>query len=219
MSISEAVLRDTIEQIIRQQLQERYVVSNQQDSGIPVGISARHVHLSRADLDELFGKGYELHIKKELMGGQYAAEECVTLVGTNLRVIENVRILGPVRSKTQVEISKTDAIRLGVNAPIRESGNVAGSAPITIVGPRGALFLKEGCIIAKRHIHMSPADAKKYNVSDNDIVAVKLPGIREGILKNVQVRVDDSFQLQMHIDTDEANAMGVKCNQKVELLK
>ena len=117
---------------------------------IPVGISARHVHLSQADLETLFGKGYELHKKKDLMGGQYAAQECVTIIGTKLRAIENVRVLGPVRKQTQVEVSATDAVRLGVKAPVRLSGDLAGSAPVTLVGPKGAIYLKEGCIVAKR---------------------------------------------------------------------
>lgn len=126
---------------------------------VPVGVSARHVHLTQEHVEVLFGEGYHLTKKKELMGGQFASNELVTIVGLKLRAIENVRILGPVRKKSQVEISSTDAIKLGVKAPIRESGNVAGSAPIALVGPKGALYLKEGCIVAKRHIHMSPKDA------------------------------------------------------------
>ncbi|NLM13365.1 MAG: phosphate propanoyltransferase [Epulopiscium sp.] len=216
----ETSLLEIIEKVIREQLEESKENSGiQSDLAIPIGVSARHVHLSKEDLEILFGKGYELHPKKELMGGQYAAQECVTVVGVNLRVIENVRILGPVRSKTQVELAKTDAIKLGVNAPIRESGDVKGSASVTLVGPKGAIFLKEGCIIAKRHIHMNPYDAKRLGVKDNDIVKVRIEGERQGILENVQVRVDDSFRLEMHIDTDEANAMGIKCNELAYLIK
>ena len=123
---------------------------------VPVGVSARHIHLTQEHVEALFGPGYQLTKKKELMGGQFASNETVTIVGLKLRAIENVRILGPVRSKSQVEVSATDAIKLGVKAPIRESGNVAGSAPIAVVGPKGAIYLNEGCIIAKRHIHMPP---------------------------------------------------------------
>lgn len=126
---------------------------------VPVGVSARHVHLTQEHVDILFGEGYKLTKKKELMGGQFASNEQVTIVGLKLRAIENVRILGPVRKASQVEIASTDAMKLGIKAPIRESGNIAGSAPIALVGPKGAVYLKEGCIIAKRHIHMSPADA------------------------------------------------------------
>ena len=132
---------------------------------VPVGISNKHIHLSQADVETLFGPGYQLTKKKELMGGQFAANECCTIVGLKLRAIENVRVLGPARKATQVEISQTDARKLGVNVPVRESGDVAGSAPIAIVGPKGAVFCKEGCIIAARHIHMSPADAAKAGVS------------------------------------------------------
>lgn len=176
---------------------------------VPIGISARHVHLTREHIDRLFGTGYQLHKKKELMGGQYAAEETVTLVGTKLRAIENVRILGPERKASQVEVARTDAIRLGLNPPVRESGNIAGSAPIALVGPKGVLYLEEGCIIAKRHIHMSPADAKKFGVKDGYTVKVRFDNGRGGVFEGVQIRVDDSFTLEMHIDTDEANGLGV----------
>lgn len=179
------------------------------ENKIPIGVSARHVHLTREHVDILFGKGYQLHKKKELMGGQYAAEECVTLVGTKLRAIENVRILGPERKASQVEVARTDAIRLGLNPPVRESGNVAGSSPIALVGPAGVVYLKEGCIIAKRHIHMSPADAQKFGVKDGDTVKVRFANGRGGIFEEVQIRVDQSFTLEMHIDTDEANGLGV----------
>ena len=140
---------------------------------VPIGVSARHVHLTQADLEVLFGPGYQLTKKKELMGGQFASNELVTIVGLKLRAIENVRILGPCRSKSQVEISATDAIKLGVKAPVRESGDIAGSAPIALVGPKGALYLQEGCIVAARHIHMSPADARAAGVHDGDYVSVK----------------------------------------------
>lgn len=176
---------------------------------IPIGVSARHVHLCREHIDILFGKGYQLNKKKDLMGGQYAAQECVTLVGTKLRAIENVRILGPERKASQVEVAKTDAIRLGVNPPIRESGNLKGSAPIALVGPKGAVYLEEGCIVAKRHIHMSPADAGRFGVTDGQTVKVRFDSDRGGTFEDVQIRVHDSFTLEMHIDTDEANGLDV----------
>lgn len=199
-----------VEQITRQVVERLHGLGGfESENKIPIGISARHVHLSREHVDILFGKGYQLHKKKELMGGQFAAEECVTLVGTKLRAIENVRILGPERKASQVEVARTDAIRLGLNPPIRESGNIAGSAPIALVGPAGVIYLKEGCIIAKRHIHMAPADAKKFGVKDGDIVKVRFANGRGGIFEEVQIRVDESFTLEMHIDTDEANGLGV----------
>lgn len=186
---------------------------------VPVGVSARHVHLSRGDVETLFGKGHELTKKKELMGGQYAAEECVTLVGIKLRAIENVRILGPVRKQSQVEISATDSIKLGIKAPIRESGDVKGSAPIALVGPKGVIYLKEGCIIAKRHIHMSPADAKAAGVKNGETVSVKAENERGTVFNHVTIRVEESYTLEMHIDTDEANAACIKTGNTVTIIK
>ena len=185
---------------------------------VPIGVSARHIHLTQEHVEVLFGKGYQLTKKKELMGGQYASNETVTIVGIKLRAIENVRVLGPVRKQTQVEISPTDAIKLGVKAPIRESGNVAGSAPIAVVGPKGALYLKEGCIIAMRHIHMSPRDAMAAGVHDGDIVSVKADNERGTIFNHVKIRVDDSFTLEMHIDTDEANAAKIATGDTVRII-
>ena len=186
---------------------------------VPIGVSARHIHLTQEHVETLFGPGYQLTKKKELMGGQFASNEVVTIVGVKLRAIENVRILGPVRSKTQVEISATDSITLGVKAPIRESGNVEGSAPIAIIGPKGAIYIKEGCIIAKRHIHMSPADAKAAGVTDGQVVSVKADNERGTIFNHVQIRVDDSFTLEMHIDTDEANAARIRTGDTVRIMK
>lgn len=176
---------------------------------VPIGISARHIHLTQEHVEALFGTGYQLTRKKELMGGQFAANEQVTIVGTKLRAIENVRVLGPVRKKSQVEISKTDTYKLGVNAPVRESGRVEGSAPIAVVGPKGVIYLEEGCIVAKRHIHFAPSDAAKTGLQDGDVVSVKVDNERGTVFNNVQIRVDESFTLEMHIDADEANAAGL----------
>nr|WP_294494521.1 phosphate propanoyltransferase [uncultured Mediterraneibacter sp.] len=185
---------------------------------VPIGVSARHIHLTQEHVEVLFGKGYQLTKKKELMGGQFASNETVTIVGIKLRAIENVRVLGPVRKQTQVEISATDAIKLGVKAPIRESGNVAGSAPIAVVGPKGAIYLDEGCIVAMRHIHMSPRDAMAAGVHDGDIVSVKADNERGTIFNHVKIRVDDSFTLEMHIDTDEANAAKIVTGDTVRII-
>lgn len=186
---------------------------------VPVGVSARHIHLTKEDVETLYGEGYELTKKKDLMGGQYACNECVTIVGLKLRAIENVRILGPTRKASQVEISATDAIKLGVKAPIRESGDVKGSAPIAIVGPKGVLYLKEGCIIAMRHIHMSPEDARQAGVVNGQEVSVKVDNERGTIYNHVKIRVDPSFTLEMHIDTDEANAAKIGCGNKCVIIK
>lgn len=186
---------------------------------VPVGVSNRHIHLSQADVETLFGAGHQLTKKKELMGGQFACEECCTIVGLKLRAIENVRVLGPARKATQVEISYTDARKLGINVPVRESGDTKGSAPIAIVGPKGAIYLNEGCIVAARHIHMSPSDAAKAGVCDGDYVKVRVENERGTTFENVKIRVDESFTLEMHIDTDEANASDIKQGDKVAIVK
>ena len=184
----------------------------------PIGVSARHIHLTQEHVEVLFGEGYQLTKRKELMGGQFAANEQVTIVGLKLRAIENVRVLGPVRSKSQVEISATDAIKLGVRAPIRLSGDMEGSAPIAVVGPKGVIYLDEGCIIAKRHIHMAPKDAIAAGVRNGDIVSVKADNERGTVFNHVQIRVDESFTLEMHIDTDEANAAKISTGETVTII-
>ena len=185
---------------------------------VPVGISARHIHLTQEHVEKLFGKGYQLTKKKELMGGQFASNEQCTIVGLKLRAIENVRILGPVRSASQVEISATDARTLGVKAPTRQSGDTKGSAPIALVGPKGAIYLEEGCIVAARHIHLCPEDAKAAGLKDNDFVTVRMGNERGALLDNVKIRVDESFTTEMHIDTDEANACQVKQDELAAIM-
>ena len=182
-------------------------------TAVPIGVSARHAHLTQEHVERLFGAGRALTPKKELMGGQYAAWECVTIVGTKLRAIENVRVLGPARKVSQVEVSRTDAIRLGINPPVRDSGDLRGSSPIALIGPCGAVYLEEGCIIARRHIHMNREDAVRFGVSDGDTVKVGFRTGRAGIFEDVGVRVDDSFTLEMHIDADEANSLGISDKQ------
>ncbi|MCI8281673.1 MAG: phosphate propanoyltransferase [Lachnospiraceae bacterium] len=204
-----------IEQITRLVMEMLRPEGNKEGFMVPVGVSARHVHLTQADVETLFGSGYELTKKKELMGGQFASNEQVTIVGTKLRAIENVRILGPVRKASQVEISQTDAMKLGVRAPLRDSGDTKGSAPIAIVGPKGAIYLEEGCIVARRHIHMSPKDARAAGLKDKDVVSVSAANARGTTFEEVLIRVDDSFTLEMHIDTDEANASGIKTGDAV----
>lgn len=173
---------------------------------IPIGVSNRHVHVSRADLDTLYGKEYALIHKSELgQPGQFAANETVTLKGPK-GTFEHVRILGPVRSQSQVEISKTDSFRLGVKAPIALSGHLQGTPGITLIGPRGTVELTCGVIIAKRHIHMTPAQAAARHLKDGQIVDVETFGERRGILGDVIIRVSDTAGLEMHIDVDEANA-------------
>ena len=179
---------------------------------IPIGISNRHIHLSQGDLEKLFGEGYELtNIKNLLQIGEFAAGETVTVKGPKGN-LEKVRILGPVRSATQVEISKTDGFKLGVDAPVRQSGQVDGTPGCILVGPKGEVEIKEGVIIADRHIHMSPDDAKAFDVKDGDRVSIHIDGVRELTFHNILVRVKSNFVLEFHIDTDEANACLVKNN-------
>ena len=172
---------------------------------IIVETSARHVHVTQEDLEVLFGKGAQLSVKKELsQPGQFASNEKVNLVGPK-KEIAGVSILGPVRPATQVEVSFTDARTLGVDAPLRESGNVEGTPGLKLVGPAGELEIKEGVIVAKRHIHMTPEDAKEYGVENGQIVSVKIDSARSAVLGDVVIRVSPKFKLAMHIDTDEAN--------------
>jgi putative phosphotransacetylase len=185
---------------------------------VPIGVSARHIHLTQEHVEALFGPGFQLTKKKELMGGQFASNQTCTIVGLKLRAIENVRILGPVRKASQVEVSATDAIKLGMNVPIRESGDTKGSAPIAIVGPKGAIYLNEGCIVAQRHIHMAPKHAQAAGVKDGYFVSVKADNERGTIFNNVKIRVDESFTLEMHIDTDEANACQINQDDLVTII-
>lgn len=178
---------------------------------VPVEVSNRHCHLTRETFEILYGKGKELTLLRELsQRGEFAAQETVTLVGPNMRSIEGVRILGPFRKFDQVELSFTDGFYLGMELPVRLSGDVAGSAPITIVGPKGSVMLKEGAIRAMRHLHASPEEAKQLGLKDGDRIAIEVAGPIGVVFQNVVVRVSPNGRLAFHIDTDEANAAGVK---------
>lgn len=185
-----------------------------------VETSARHVHVTQQDLETLFGEGYELHVKKMLsQPGQFASEERVTVVGAK-KELANVSILGPVRKATQIELSLTDARSIGVNAPIRESGDLEGAGTCKLVGPKGEVTVENGVIAAKRHIHMTPADAEEYGVKDKDEVSVKLSTDGRSLtFGDVVVRVSDKFALAMHIDTDESNAACAGSGTVGELIK
>lgn len=173
---------------------------------VPIGVSNRHIHVSRADLDILYGKDYALTHKSELgQPGQFAANETVTLQGPKGK-FNHVRILGPIRKQSQVEISKTDSFRLGIKAPIALSGHLQGTPGITLIGPKGTVQLSHGVIIAERHIHMTPTQAEARHLRDGQMVNVKTFGERQGVLGDVIIRVSDTAGLEMHIDVDEANA-------------
>ena len=186
-----------------------------------VEISARHVHLSQADLETLFGEGYELTVKKMLsQPGQYACEERVKVVGAKSE-FPAVSILGPVRKETQVELSLTDARSIGVQAPVRESGDLEGSGSCKLVGPKGEIEIEKGVIAAKRHIHATTKDAEEKGVENGQIVSVEIPTAngRNLTFGDVVVRVSDSYALAMHIDTDEANAAGMAPNTMGTVIK
>ena len=184
-----------------------------------VETSARHVHVTEKDLETLFGAGYQLTKKKDLsQPGQYACVERVDVVGPK-KTLSGVSILGPCRNATQVELSLTDARSIGVVAPIRESGDIAGSGACKLVGPCGEVELTEGVIAAKRHIHMTPADAETFGVKDKDTVSVKIDGGDRALtFGEVVVRVSDKFALAMHIDTDEANAARISTGMKATIV-
>lgn len=188
-------------------------------SEIAVGVSNRHLHLSLTDMNILFGEGYQITKMKDLsQPGQYACKETVTICGPN-GAIEKVRILGPTRSKTQVEILKGDCYKLGVAAPPRLSGDLQGTPGVTLVGPKGSVHLSEGVVVAQRHIHMTPADAQRLDVHDGQMVSIQVYGSRGGIYSNVAVRANEASALECHIDTEEANAMNVGSSSKIKIIK
>lgn len=191
----------------------------QEPDGIPVGVSNRHLHLSQADQDVLFGAGYQMTPIKDLsQPGQFACKEMVTICGPK-GAIEKVRVLGPVRSKTQVEILTGDGFKLGVSAPARQSGDLDGTPGITIVGPKGSVQISEGLIVAQRHIHMTLEDAAAYGVHDGQIVDIEIEGPRGGIYTNVIVRANNTSALECHLDTEEANAMNINSSTKIKIKK
>lgn len=186
---------------------------------LPVAMSNRHLHLSEEDINVLFGKGYQLTTFKDLsQPGQYATNEKVDVVGPK-GTLKGVRVLGPARKQTQIEISLTDSFVLGIKPPVRDSGDLAGSPGVKIVGPNGEVELSEGVIIASRHIHMHTDDAAKFNVIDKEKVSIRTSGDRAVVFENVLVRVHPTYALEMHVDMDEGNGAGIKNGDMVELVK
>lgn len=215
MDKSEAVLKLLLEAV-----QSSIAGQAQQECNeIPVGVSNRHIHLSQSDLDRLFGEGCQLTKMKDLsQPGQYACKETVTICGPK-GAIEKVRVLGPVRSKTQIEVLTGDCFKLGVPAQARLSGELTGTPGITIIGPKGSVQTSEGLIVAQRHIHMTPADAQRFGVQDGQVVSIKVEGPKGGIYSNVAVRANDASALECHLDTEEANAMGLGSSAKITIVK
>ena len=185
---------------------------------VPVGISVRHIHLSRADVDKLFGRNYLLTPKKQLsQPGQYACEECLDVIGPRGE-LKKVRILGPERKATQIELAQTDCRNIGISAPVRSSGNTAGTPGVTLRGPLGEIRVPEGVIIADRHLHMSDTEAAAFGLKDGDHVQIRIDGIKPGILGNVLVRAGKAHALDLHIDTDDGNAFLLQQGQMVTVL-
>ena len=185
-------------------------------STIPLGVSNRHLHVRRDTFETLFGVGTEFEVYRELFqAGEFASKHTVTLVGSKMRPIQNVRILGALRDYDQVEISLTDAIVLGIKPPI---GDLANGASLTIIGPEGSIYREHIAVIANRHVHMSPSDADRFGVREGDFCKVRIPGEKGLVFENVLVRTDPTWKLMLHLDTDDANAAHVRCNTQVEFL-
>jgi putative phosphotransacetylase len=216
--VSRSVVEDLVRQVVYQRLNRTPPAAS---SKLVVHASARHMHVCREHLDILFGKGYELTVMRPLyQPGHYAANETVTILGPRGRVISNLRILGPARSRSQVELAFTDAIMLGIaDVPVRLSGDIDGTAGAVIMGPKGVVELKEGIIRAAIHVHMPPAEAERYGVKHKDIMKLRVGGAAGVTFNRVHVRVDPKVLLEVHMDTDEANACGLHLAREIELLK
>ncbi len=227
-SVNIPMSREQVERIVRQVVRESFASRLQAgepqcaaayEANLVVNISARHIHVSQADLVTLFGPGAELTVYRWLyQPGEFAAEQTVTIVGPRQKMIERVRILGPARKQTQVEISATDAVALGIAAPVRPSGSAEGSPGCVIMGPKGTVTLNSGVIRAERHVHMSTADAAAYGFKDKQYVKLRVESNCSTTYERVLCRVDPKFLLEVHLDTDEGNACDLVNATNVELL-
>lgn len=217
-------LERIVRQVVRQQFAERLQAGEMQlasayTTNLVVNISARHLHISQKDLETLFGPGAELTVYRWLyQPGEFAAEQTVTIVGPRKRAIENVRILGPVRNTTQVELSATDSVALGIAAPVRPSGTVDNTPGCVLLGPKGVVELRQGVIRAERHVHMSPREAQGYGFKDKQYVRLRVESDCATTFERVLCRVDPKFLLEVHLDTDEGNACNLVNATNVELL-
>jgi putative phosphotransacetylase len=225
LNVNRAMIEQLVREVVTQKMgtpdacQRKQVQA--QRPNLLVNVSARHMHLTQEDLEKLFGPGYQLSPMRPLyQEGHFAAKETVTLIGPRSRLISNLRILGPCRKMTQIELAFTDAVSLGIeNLPVRLSGDIAGTPGAFVLGPAGMLELKEGVIRAARHVHLSPADAAYYGVQHKDLMKLRVGGPTGCVLGQVIARVDPASKLEVHIDTDEANGCGLHLTEDVELIK
>lgn len=213
--------RNQVERIVREVVLKRYGVQQEAASSLVVQASSRHMHVCRADMDVLFGPGSELTFDRALyQEGNFAAKQMVTIVGPRGRVISNLRILGPMRKQSQIELAFTDAIMLGFNEiPVRLSGDIKDTPGAVIVGPKGVVDLKQGLIRAAIHVHMNPAEAAQFGVKQGDRMKLRIGGKAGLTFNNVHVRIDPTSRLNVHMDTDEANACGLHLTKEIELFK
>ena len=219
MSIASPLDRGTVEQIVRQIVLAQ-VGGPSAESELVVSVSARHVHLTDADVETLFGKGRTLTVMKDLyQDGFFAAEETVMVVGPRKRMLPSVRILGPTRPKSQVELAFTDGISLGIDLPVCESGKLDGTPGCVLVGPQGVVELKEGVMRAERHVHMGPADAERYGVQNGERMSLRIDSPCAAVFENLLVRVGEKIKLEVHLDTDEGNAVDLDHASSVELIR
>jgi propanediol utilization protein len=219
MSIAASIDRKLIEQIVREVVLAQ-VGGPPDKPNLVVSISARHCHLTDRDVETLFGPGHKLTVAKDLyQDGFYAAEETVMVVGPKRRMLPTVRVLGPTRPETQLELAFTDGISLGIDLPVRPSGHIEGTPGCVLVGPKGVVELKQGVIRAERHVHMGPSDAKFYGVADGDRMRLRIESTCSTVFNDVLVRVGKTIKLEVHLDTDEANACDIDHASTVELLK
>lgn len=222
MASGTTIDRAVVEAVVRQVVTERLAARRgPREPTLAVHASARHCHLCRQDLDRLFGEGYELVVDRPLyQEGHFAARETVTLVGPRRRLISNLRILGPLRDRSQIELAFTDAVSLGFDSvPIRLSGDLDGTPGAVVIGPRGVVELTQGLIRAAIHVHMNPTDAEQYGVRQGDLMKLRVGGQAGITFERVHVRIDPKSRLNVHMDTDEANACGLHLASEIELVK
>ena len=186
---------------------------------IPLGVSNRHIHLTKETFASLFGRDAVFESARPLyQPGEFASKHFLTIIGSKMRSIQNVRILGPLRNYDQVELTLTDSIFLGINAPVQNSGNLNGAAPLTLIGPAGSVYLEACALVASRHIHMTNQHAKIYGVNEGDRCRIRIAGSKGTIFENVLIRINDNWKLQIHLDTDDANAANVRGDTEVEFI-